>query len=188
MPSISLARAPPGKREGDWSLSATHDANAWPADRYAGLPAPAPGERVVLWVQNSHPVPIPAGGIGLNRMGDETVIALAEGLAPFASRPVDVAELLPDVVWPAQIELRAGKHVVRPRYEIIERNRRRIAHVNVERGDLVPDPNLPRLSRVAGQGISPPRPGLAEGGVENIGSADPDGGMSDQPADRCCGL
>jgi hypothetical protein len=146
--------------DGDWSLSATHDANAWPADRYAGLPAPALGERVVLWVQNSHPVPIPAGSIGLNRMGDETVIALAEGLAPFASRPVDVAELLPDVVWPAQIELRAGKHVVRPRYEIIERNRRRIAHVNVERGDLVPDPDLPRLSELLGKGYLLPAPVL----------------------------
>ncbi len=40
-------------------LSCTHDANSWPADRYAGLPAPAEGEEVMLWVQNSHPVPIP---------------------------------------------------------------------------------------------------------------------------------
>src|SRR5216684_6541164 len=39
----------------DGALSCTHDANAWPADRYAGLPAPGPGERVILWVQNSHP-------------------------------------------------------------------------------------------------------------------------------------
>ena len=62
----------------DGAVSCTHDANAWPSDRYAGLPAPAPGERVVLWVQNSHPVPIPGGGIGLNRMGDQTVIALAK--------------------------------------------------------------------------------------------------------------
>src|SRR5204863_406426 len=45
----------------DGALSCTHDANAWASDRYAGLPAPAPGERVVLWVQNSHPTPIPAG-------------------------------------------------------------------------------------------------------------------------------
>ena len=37
------------------ALSCTHDANSWPADRYAGLPAPAAGERVMLWVQNSHP-------------------------------------------------------------------------------------------------------------------------------------
>ena len=46
-------------------LSCTHDANAWPADYYAGLPAPDGGETVLLWVQNSHPCPIPAGGIGL---------------------------------------------------------------------------------------------------------------------------
>ena len=106
---------------GDRSLSATHDANAWPADRYAGLPAPAPGEQVVLWVQNSHPIPIPPGAIGLNRMGDDRVVPFAEPIAPFASRAVDVAALLPDLAWPAQIELRAGKHMVRPRYEVINR-------------------------------------------------------------------
>ncbi len=81
--------------DGDRSLSATHDANAWPADRYAGLPAPAPGEQVVLWVQNSHPVAIPAGAVGLNRMGEERVVPIGEPIAPFASRAVDVADLLP---------------------------------------------------------------------------------------------
>ena len=40
------------------SLSCTHDANAWPSDRFAGLPAPGPGEKVTLWLQNSHAVPI----------------------------------------------------------------------------------------------------------------------------------
>ena len=35
-----------------------------------------PGERVILWVQNSHPTPIPAGAIGLNPMGEERVVAL----------------------------------------------------------------------------------------------------------------
>ena len=142
-------------------LSVTHDANAWPADRYAGLPAPAPGERVVLWVQNSHPIPIPAGAIGLNPMGDERVVPIGEPIAPFASRAVDVAELLPDLAWPQQIELRAGKHMVRPRYEVIDRGRRRIAHVNVERTDLLPDPNLPSLAERARQGLSAARPGPA---------------------------
>jgi len=51
------------------TLSATHDANSWPADLYAGLPAPAADEDVVLWIQNSHPLAIPAGDIGLARMG-----------------------------------------------------------------------------------------------------------------------
>jgi hypothetical protein len=144
----------------DRSLSATHDANAWPADLYAGLPAPARGERVVVWIQNSHPLPIPVGAIGLNRMGDERVATLAEPIAAFATRAIDVAELLPGLAWPAQIELRAGKHMVRPRYEIIEHERRRIAHVNVERDDLGPNPDLPRLGSLLGKGYLLPAPVL----------------------------
>ena len=116
------------------------------------------GERVILWVQNSHPTPIPAGAIGLNPMGEERVVALAEPLGPFASRAVDVAELLPDLRWPRQIELRAGKHVVRPRYEVLAGERRRIAHVNVERADLLPDPELPDLAALLGKGYLLPAP------------------------------
>ncbi|MGE3784148.1 MAG: hypothetical protein AB7H71_15610, partial [Alphaproteobacteria bacterium] len=144
----------------DSGLSCTHDANAWPADRYAGLPAPAAGERVILWVQNSHPTPIPSGAIGLNPMGEERVVTLPEPLGPFASRAVDVGELLPDLAWPRQIELRAGKHVVRPRYEVLAGERRRIAHVNVERADLRPDPALPDLDRLLGKGYLLPAPVL----------------------------
>lgn len=144
----------------DRSLSATHDANAWPAERYAGLPAPGRGERVVLWLQNSHPIAIPPGAIGLNPMGEDRMVAVAEPIAPFATRALDVAELLPDLAWPRQIELRAGKHMVRPRYEIVENGRRRIAHVNVERADLAPDPALPGLARVLGKGYLLPAPVL----------------------------
>ncbi len=146
--------------EPDGGLSCTHDANAWPADRYAGLPAPLPGERVILWIQNSHPAPIPGGAIGLNPMGEERVAALPEPIGPFASRAVDVAKLLPDLVWPRQIELRAGKHVVRPRYEVLAGERRRIAHVNVERADLRADPELPDLARLLGKGYLLPAPVL----------------------------
>ncbi len=145
-----------GARDG--ALSCTHDANAWPADRYAGLPAPGPGERVILWVQNSHPTPIPAGAIGLTPMGEEAVVAIPEAIGPFASRAIDVAALLPGLAWPRQIELRAGKHVVRPRYEVIAGDRRRIAHVNVERADLEPDPQLPRLTGMLGKGYLLPAP------------------------------
>lgn len=155
-------------REPDGGLSCTHDANAWPADRYAGLPAPAPGERVILWVQNSHPTPIPAGAMGLNPMGGERVAALPEPLGPFASRAVDVAALLPGLAWPRQIELRAGKHVVRPRYEVLAGERRRIAHVNVERTDLVPDPSLPDLAPLIGKGYLLPAPILPGAEWENI--------------------
>ncbi len=143
---------------GTGALSATHDANAWPAERYAGLPAPTPSERVLLWLQNSHPVEIPAGAVSLNPMGEERIAPIAEPIAPFASRPVDVAKHLPYLAWPRQIEIRAGKHMVRPRYEVVEHDRRRIAHVNVERGDLQPDPNLPGMSAFLGKGYLLPAP------------------------------
>jgi hypothetical protein len=152
----------------DAALSCTHDANAWPSDRYAGLPAPAPGERVVLWLQNSHAAPIPAGAIGINAMGDDTVATLDEPIGPFATRVVDVAELLPGLAWPAQIELRAGKHMVRPRYEIIEGGRRRIAHVNVERGDLQTNPEMPVLAETLGKGYLLPAPILPRGEWQSL--------------------
>jgi hypothetical protein len=152
----------------DGALSCTHDANAWPAERYAGLPAPGPDERVVLWIQNSHPTPIPAGAIGLNPMGDEAVVAFPGAIGPFASRALDVAELLPGLAWPRQIELRAGKHIVRPRYEIIAGGHRRIAHVNVERGDLVPDPRLPELGEMLGKGYLLPAPILPRDDWESL--------------------
>lgn len=146
-----------GSRDG--ALSCTHDANAWPAERYAGLPAPAPGERVVLWIQNSHPVPIPAGAIGLNSMGeDRFVVQLPGSIAPFATHSVDISEVLPGITWPKQIELHAGKHVVRPRYEVIAGGRRRIAHVNVERADLAPNPELPAITGMLEKGYLLPGP------------------------------
>jgi hypothetical protein len=141
-------------------VSCTHDANSWPADFYAGLPAPAKGERVVLWLQNSQPCTVPANAIGLNLMGDAAVTRLAEPIAPFASRALDVAELLPEARWPQQIELCAGKYVVRPRYEVIARGRRRIAHVNVERSDLKPDPRIAELGNILGKGYLLPAPVL----------------------------
>ena len=140
------------------TLSCTHDANAWPADRYAGLPAPAVGEQIVLWIQNSHPIRIPDRAVGVNVMGEDRVVPIPGAIAPFATRAVYISELLPDLAWPRQIELRAGKHMVRPRYEIVERGRRRIAHVNVERADLAPDPELPGIACLLGKGYLLPAP------------------------------
>ncbi len=142
------------------SLSCTHDANAWPSDRYAGLPAPREDERVVLWVQNSHAVAIPAGTLQLDRMGADAPVAYAQEVGPFATVALDVAELLPGLRWPAQIELRAGRHVVRPRYEVTRADRTRIAHVNVERADLRPDPAIPGLPAELGRGFLLPFPVL----------------------------
>lgn len=145
------------------SLSVTHDANAWPSDRYAGLPAPDRGERVTLWLQNSHAAPIPAGAVTLDRMGADAPVAFAEEVAPFASVAIDVASLLPGLGWPSQIEVRAGRHVVRPRYEVRHSGRTRIAHMNVERADLRPDPNIPHLAPSLGRGYLLPFPVLPPG-------------------------
>ena len=140
------------------SLSCTHDANAWPAARYAGLPAPRADERVILWVQNSHGSAIPKGGIALDRMGAEQPVTLDEEIPPFATRALDVAELLPGLRWPAQVEIRTGRHVVRPRYEVTRQGRTRIAHVNVERADLLSDPGIKTLPPQMGRGFLLPFP------------------------------
>jgi hypothetical protein len=147
-------------RDDGTELSCTHDANAWPSERYAGLPAPKPGEDVVLWVQNSHPCAIPRGAVGLNLMGDDAVAWLDREIAPFATHALSVASLLPAARWPQQIEVRAGKHFVRPRYEVTEGARRRIAHVNVERNDLKPDPSIPELGNLMGKAYILPAPVL----------------------------
>ncbi len=134
-------------------LSATHDANSWPSNLYAGLPAPAKGEDVILWVQNSHPIAIEAGEIGLAPMGRHKVAYLNEKVGPYATRRLRVAELLPDIQWPEQIEIHAGKHFVRPRYEVVAKNgRSRVAHPNVERSDLKSDATLSRLGNLFGKG------------------------------------
>ncbi len=134
-------------------LSATHDANSWPADLYAGLPAPAADEDVILWVQNSHPVAIPPNDIGFARMGSDVITRIPDAIAPFATRAVHMRDMLPQLSWPDQIEIHAGKHMVRPRYEVIARNgRSRIAHPNVERTDLETDPALARLGPFMGKG------------------------------------
>ena len=140
------------------SLSCTHDANAWPSDRFAGLPAPRPDEKVVLWLQNSHAVPIPAGTIALDRMGAENPVTLNRAVGPFATEAMDLADYLPGLQWPAQVEIRAGRHVVRPRYEVTQNDRVRIAHVNVERDNLRPDPGIPKLPAQMGRGYLLPFP------------------------------
>jgi hypothetical protein len=140
-------------------LSCTHDANAWPSELYAGLPAPADGERVVLWIQNSHPIAIPAQGVGLNLMGHDEIRWLDHAIAPFGTYALNVASIFPGAHWPQQLEIQAGKYFVRPRYEISQRDgRSRIAHANVERNDLQPDPAIPSLTKLMGKGFILPAP------------------------------
>ncbi len=140
-------------------LSSTHDANAWPAEYYAGVPAPRENEQVILWVQNSYPLEIKSGEIGLSRMGSEEVVPLKTPIAPYATFALDVSTLLPDLRWPNQIEVHAGCYFVRPRYEVVNSNNRRcIAHANVERIDLQLDENLPRVQSYLGKGYVVPAP------------------------------
>jgi hypothetical protein len=143
-------------------LSCTHDANAWPAELYAGLPAPAVGEKVVLWIQNSHPCPIPADGIGLNIMGSSQITWLDREIPPFGTYALNIADLLPGAAWPQQLEVHAGKYFVRPRYEVLAATGPRIAHANVERVDLKPNSQIPRLETWLGKGYLLPAPILPQ--------------------------
>jgi hypothetical protein len=150
-------------------LSCTHDANPWPADLYAGLPAPKDGDQVLLWVQNSHPCPIPAGGVGLSLMGSDEVVTYDKPIAGFATVAVDVSSLFPKARWPQQFEVHAGRYFVRPRYEVVDRKGRRlIAHTNVERTDLKSDPVIPAISKTMGKGYILPAPVLPISRWKNI--------------------
>lgn len=141
------------------ALTCTHDANAWPSDFYAGLPAPAEGEEIVLWVQNSHPCPVPEGAMGLNLMGSDAIAPLNAAIPAYGTHRLSVSDLLPGAQWPQQLEVQAGKYFVRPRYEIIERDgKRRMAHVNVERVDLQPNPTISELGNLMGKGYILPAP------------------------------
>ncbi len=147
--------------DGEDQLSCTHDANPWPADLLAGVPAPADGERVILWLQNSHPVAIPPGAVGISVMGSNRVAALDVPVPAFGTHALDIADLLPDARWPDQIEVHAGRYFVRPRYEVVTpAGRRCIAHANVERTDLRPDPRLAEMEPFLGKGHILPLPVL----------------------------
>src|SRR6202034_3420523 len=109
-------------------------------------------EEVVLWIQNSHPSTIPSRSVALNLMGDDAVVVLDEDIPPYATHRLNVATLLPKARWPQQIEIQAGKHFVRPRYEITSKNgHMRISHPNVERADLQPDKRLGDLGELLGK-------------------------------------
>jgi len=150
-------------------LSCTHDANSWPADFYAGLPAPHDGEQVILWVQNAHPCAVPANGFGLSLMGSSEVIGYDKQIPGFATVAVDVSSLFPKARWPQQFQVHAGRYFVRPRYEVVDaKGRRLIAHTNVERTDLKTDPVIPDLNKVMGKGYILPAPILPLGRWQNI--------------------
>ena len=136
------------------TTTATHDSNPWAADFYAGLPAPATGQRVRLWLQNCFPTPIPAGATLIRPMGRTDFIAVGPEIPPYGTVAIDVARDFPDTVWPDQFEIRADKYFCRPRYEIdMPDGHSSVAHVNVERDDLKPAPDLEEATRIVGKGF-----------------------------------
>jgi hypothetical protein len=136
------------------TTTATHDSNPWAADFYAGLPAPGPGQRVRLWLQNCYPTPIPAGATLIRPMGGDGFTGVGPEIPPYGTVAVDVARDLPGTVWPDQFEIQADKYFCRPRYEIdMPDGHRSVAHVNVERSDLKPAPDLAEATRIVGKGF-----------------------------------
>jgi hypothetical protein len=151
-------------------ISCTHDANSWPADSYAGLPAPHENEEVYFWIQNNHPVPIPANSMGLNIMGNEEVSWLDREIAPYATYRLSVSDLLPNAKWPQQIEIQTGKYVVRPRYEVVCKvtKQQRIAHANVQRNDLKQTINVSELEPLFGKNYILPAPILPQSSFHSL--------------------
>jgi hypothetical protein len=140
-------------------ISATHDANAWPSEYFSGLPAPREREKVILWLQNSHSIPIPAKDVSLNLMGDHHRVTLDREIPPFGTYAFDVSKYFPNARWPQQIELHGGHYFVRPRYEVINaKGYRCMAHVNVERNDLKPDSKIKMLGAMMGKAYILPAP------------------------------
>jgi hypothetical protein len=144
----------------DKVLSATHDANAWPCNYFAGLPAPKQNEKVYVWLQNTHPVAIKPGTISLNLMGEENHQYIKQEILPYGSLQVDTHEYFPNVNFPAQFEINAGNYFVRPRYEVenLANKRKCIAHVNVERDNLAVDPKIKEVTKFIGKGFILPAP------------------------------
>ncbi|GAC86753.1 hypothetical protein Gbth_001_036 [Gluconobacter thailandicus F149-1 = NBRC 100600] len=160
-------------KNGDPSLSVTHDANAWPSVRYATLPAPEADETLTVWVQNSHATTIPAGAITFNPMGVDDHRSVDHAIGPFETVAVNVGALFPDLAWPSQLEMRSGRHLVRPRYEIEQRGRTRIAHLNVERDNIRPDPAIRNFAPSLGRGFLLPFPILDPAKFESFVQPNP---------------
>ena len=127
----------------------------------------------VVGGQNSHAVPIPAGAMALNRMGDGWQVPIMRGIGPYETVAIPVAECLPDLRWPAQIELRSGRYLVRPRYEVPRAARTPTAHQDADPPEHGPDPGIAALPRSPRPGNPLPRPSLAAARLRLLGSPSP---------------
>jgi len=141
--------------------------------RYATLPAPEADETLTVWVQNSHATTIPAGAITFNPMGVDEHRGVDRAIGPFETLAVNVGALFPDLSWPSQLEMRSGRHLVRPRYEIEQRGRTRIAHLNVERDNIRPDAAIRNFAPSLGRGFLLPFPILDPAKFESFVQPNP---------------
>ena len=146
-------------------LTATHDANPWPAHSYAGIPAPDKNQHVIVHLQSALPVATPGGTIGLYVHGapekpekPEKIVWIDQELPAFGLINISVGEVFPGVAWPQQLEVIAHKALVRPRYTVENGSQRWIGHGNVVRADLQPDAELATLEPVFGKGFILPLP------------------------------
>ncbi len=143
------------------ALSCSHDANAWPADYYAGMPAGRRHESVTLYIQNSHPMPIPPRTVGLNIMGAQDVSWYEDEIPPFATRgiPVETLSAAGEMACDHDLQIAAERDCGALR-ATREGGQRRIAHANVERTDLKPNPEIATLEKHMGKGYIMPLPVL----------------------------
>lgn len=150
-------------------LSCTHDANAWPSDSFGGLPAPEVDGDVLLWLQNSHPITVKSGVVILREMGTTHSVPITQEIPPYGTLCVSLTQTMPDLKWPAQVEILAGKYFVRPRYELLTpKGKKLIAHVNVQRVDLKTDFAIKDLTPHFGKGYILPAPVWALKDFSNI--------------------
>ncbi len=140
-------------------LSCTHDANSWPADLYAGLPAPAPASGSSSGCRTA----TLADPAGRHRAQPRWATS---GVAPLerADRALRHARgrcrraAARGALAAADRGARRQTHGAAALRDRRSADRRRIAHVNVERNDLKPDPRLPELGKSLGKGYLLPAP------------------------------
>ncbi|KXV80047.1 hypothetical protein AD936_00060, partial [Gluconobacter japonicus] len=130
-------------------------------------------ETLTVWVQNSHATTIPAGAITFNPMGVDDHRGVNRAIGPFETVAVNVGALFPELAWPSQLEMRSGRHLVRPRYEIEQRGRTRIAHLNVERDNIRPDAAIRNFAPSLGRGFLLPFPILDPAKFESFVQPNP---------------
>ena len=133
--------------------------------------------RVTLWVQNSQPCAIPAGRDRAQPHGRCT--RSRRSTAPSRPSPPTRSTsptLLPEARWPQQIEMRAGKYFVRPRYEVQRAGPSAASPMSMSSAPISrPIRASPSSAICSARAISLPAPVLPRDALPLAGAADADG-------------